>query len=219
MQPVSQRIAFCGTSTSAPSAAVQNSASPATGDVVDFRDGINNGTEALLMPMADLVSGMLAGQQFNGNARVEVTCGDQKLSYVSKQPTGTHVEIPVEVNGQSFTMAGETDGASATLEGKGPLGDVSCKFGAEMGGLSSEGNVGGIAFKEEVSIDPFAGAVNITGQANGEDFKLKLGADGTGDGSLGDKPVKVKMEPGPNGTFLVHETWGTTQIEKVISAA
>jgi hypothetical protein len=187
----------------------------------DFSDGFTTPVEAMVAPIVDQVAGLVAGQQFQGNAHVDVDIDGQKLSYTLRQPTGPRVEVAGEMSGQPFQLEGTLSSEGARIKGVKVPYDVT--LGVTPGSIETKGRAGRIDLDETIDIDPFKGQVGVTGKVGGEDLQLVLGAgdDGktVGEGSLGASKISVIVEQGPNGSILVHEKIGDSVIEEIISAA
>lgn len=184
-------------------------------DKVDFRDGVNNGTEALMLPLVDPMAGLIAGRMKRG-ASVVTRCGDQSVEYVLTKPSDFNVRL--KINGQPAPLIGKPDfeNLGVTLSGEVASGKFDIGVSAGPGELVTRGSVGTVGVEEKIDLDLFGGGVDVSGKVNGEDYALSLNEEG-GKGHLGNRPIEVKFEMGPQGTILVHQNMGGARIESEIT--
>lgn len=193
-----------------------------TSPAVNLNRPLKQPTEALLMPLADVVSSLVATSRLDSNAQVDVHCGDQHIQYRLERSSFINNTIPGHINQKPFELHSglNMENCETHTHGETAAGDLVATVGI---GPTQEMYVGGKA--GEVPFNQTAyiglGGVGITGDVGGQLYLLDIGSDKDGNwvgsGSLGERAVKVRTEWGPNGTILIHEEYGDIQVEKVLT--
>jgi hypothetical protein len=192
-------------------------------DEVDFANGVDNPIEAILMPMADPVAAMVATNQFGSNATVQVAVGDQRINYTLSQPVADEFSVPGEINGEPFELNGGIDAETLQvyMAGRAPRDGYFATLIVGAGQFETEGKVGKVAFRQKTALDDMGNGVDIEGKVAGEDYRLWIGADDhgntVGEGNLGNRPIRLRIEQGPNGSIVVHQQIGEVSVRELIS--
>src|SRR5437879_5890895 len=122
---------------------------PASAEKFDLSK-IDTPTEALLMPVVDLVAGMAAGNSDTPTvATVRVKAGDQSLEYTTT-PRGASIAIDGKMNDQAFGFVGRPsiNASQVNVTGTVPGGDFNCQLKVVPGGFNLSGHAGEVSFEE-----------------------------------------------------------------------
>jgi hypothetical protein len=208
-----------------------------TSSEVNFSDGIDTPTEALLMPMVDPLASCVVATLFGNRAKVQVESAGQKFEYAVSVGDQPKFAVPAQMNGQACDLRMEMNAAdrSASVSGDSPAGHVATEMKARdedtEGAVWISGTAGNVpfGFKNQLDISnlsPDAPPDRLPNfkcsglfAAQPFGFDSTTGADGTtsGNGHLGAQAMQATASPGPNGTFLVHYRIGSTDINETIS--
>ena len=181
---------------------------------------IDTPEEAYLMPVADLLVSMAAGQAQDGDAEVTVTAGGQTFTYqTSEQAVTGHI------NGKDFEMQASIDeeAGSVSMGTEVAGGSLSTQVSPLAGGLRVSGQAGTISYDQTLTLDPmaaFSGHVgDIEGQIGGLPFSqsMNMSEDGTGlviTGQLGESAISQTVSEGPNGTVVIEGTIGDLHVRR-----
>lgn len=181
---------------------------------------IDTPEEAYLMPVADLLVSMAAGQAQDGDAEVTVTAGGQTFSYQTSESAVTG-----NINGEDFRMDAQIDPEAGTVSMGTELtsGALSTNLGPVPGGIQISGQAGTISYEQNMVLDPMAALTghvgDITGNIGGLELNqsLNMSQDGSGmiiTGNLGDSAISQTVSEGPNGTVVIEGTIGDLKVRR-----
>lgn len=188
---------------------------------------IDTPTEALCMPIVDLVAGMAAG---NGDtpsvATVALKSGDQSLQYTIRPSADrSAVRIEGQMNAQPFTLDGAVQGTGVGVQGATPGGALAAQLEVQAGGFKVSGQAGDVPFEETLTLNPFAAltgnVATIEGKIGGEALQesLAMAPDGQSllvTGSLGARAIEETVTQGAAGGVLIRGHIGAVVFEETI---
>ncbi len=188
-------------------------------------DKIDTPEEALLMPVVDLVAGLVSGNTGAKETDVEVTVGGQKINYtIDADPQ--HPGVTGSINGADFKLSMKQNPLAPgklVIAGDIPGGEYKTTVEAVPGGVAIKGKVGEIPVEETLSLNPFDGSADIEGTLGGEEFTAHIGSAEDDPevaelkGQLGDKEYKERILPNIEGYVVVQGNIADTAFTEKIT--
>jgi hypothetical protein len=201
----------------------------ATVDSFDFAN-IDNGTSALIMPGADMLTDLFVAASPSRRAHVTVECGDQKMEYtLSHKPCAKSVDG--NINGQPFTAGMQQIPGATFINGNTPAGPLAETTNYMQGSATSQGVAGNVAYNQTFVNDPTAswtghaaiwsGTYGPNGGPANQSFGVEItnSPDGNGyllSGYVGDKPMQGTVKNVAPGCLAIERTIGDKTVRQKI---